>query len=59
MRKIMKKSRLSSSYSRQGNGKIILYAVGLAVILGIGAVLLQDIQLPQEHVSQEIKVNID
>ena len=55
----MRKSRFSSSYSTQSNVKVVLYAVGLAVVLGIGAIMLQDIQVPTEHVTQEVKVNIE
>jgi len=47
------------SYHKQSNVKIIFYAVGLALIFGIGIVIVQDIQVPSEHVSKEISVNIE
>ena len=46
------------SYQRQSNTKIIFYAVAVAVILGITAIVVQDIQAPTEHISKEITVNI-
>lgn len=46
-------------YKRQGDSKIIVYAVILAVILGIGAIVVQDVQIPAQHVVKEVKVNID
>ena len=55
----MRKSRFKSSYTRQNNTKVILYAIGLAVIFGIITVMLQDIQVPTEHVVQDIKVNVE
>lgn len=47
------------SYRKQSNVKIIVYAVILAIVLGIGAIIVQDIQAPTEHISQEIIVNIE
>ncbi len=59
MRKIMRKSGFNSSYSRQSNLKVALYAIGLAVILGICAIMLQDIQVPVEHVTQDVNVSVE
>lgn len=47
------------SYRKQSNVKVIVYAVVLALVLGIGAVIVQDIQAPTEHISQEISVNLE
>lgn len=47
------------SYHKQSNFKIVFYAVGLALIFGIGIVVVQDIQVPSEHVSKEIGINIE
>jgi len=47
------------SYHKQNNLKIIVYAVILAIVLGIGAVVVQDIQAPTEHVSQKINVSLE
>ena len=46
-------------YGRRNNGKIVFYAIALAVILGIGLIVVQDIQVPTEHVSQPISVNLE
>lgn len=51
--------RNKSPFARQSNSKPIYYAIGLAILLGICVVILQDIQAPQEHVSQEIEINLD
>ena len=50
---------MRKSYSATNNSKIIFYAVILAVILGIGFIVVQDIQVPSEHISQKIDVNIE
>ena len=47
------------SYQRQSNAKVIFYAVAVAVILGVVAIVIQDIQAPTEHVSKEISVNVE
>ena len=47
------------SYHKQNNFKVIVYAVILAVVLGVGVVVVQDIQAPTEHISQEINVNLE
>lgn len=47
------------SYRERSNSKVVLYSVILAVVLGVGAIVVQDIQAPMEHVSKEIKVNLD
>ncbi len=50
---------MKSYYSKQNNTKIIIYTVVLALILGIGAIVVQDIQAPTEHVSQDIEVKLE
>jgi hypothetical protein len=50
---------MRKTYSTTNNSKVIFYAVVLAVILGIGFVVVQDIQVPTEHISQEISVNLE
>lgn len=47
------------SYREQGNTKIIIYTVVIAVVLGIAAVIMQDIQAPTEHISQTVNVNLE
>ncbi|MBR1825501.1 MAG: hypothetical protein IJ770_02835 [Alphaproteobacteria bacterium] len=50
---------MKSYYSnKSGNSKIILYAVLAAIIAGICFVVVQDITLPAEHVSQTVEVNL-
>jgi len=50
---------MKSSYSTSSNKKIVFYAVIAAVILGVGAVMMQDIQPKSEHISQKISVNLN
>ena len=50
---------MRNQFKRQSNSKIIIYAVVLVILLGIIAVILQDIKVPAEHVSQEIEVNLE
>lgn len=50
---------MRSSYQRHSNTKAVIYAVVIALILGVAAVVVQDIQAPTEHVSKEISVNIE
>lgn len=47
------------SYRKQSNTKIIFYAVVLAVVLCIGIVVVQDIQVPTEHISQDVSINLE
>lgn len=47
------------SYDRQSNSKIVLYAIAIAVIIGIGFVIIQDINIPTEHISQNIVINLE
>ena len=47
------------SYRGESRSKIIFYAIALAVLCGIGFVVVQDIQVPTEHVTQEVKVNLE
>ena len=56
---VMRKNNMRYSYQRQSNPKIIFYAVVLALIFGVGAVIIQDIQAPTEHISQKINVNLE
>lgn len=49
---------MRSYYSKPNNKKLIVYAVIAAIVVGIGAVVMQDITIPTERVSQEIKVDI-
>lgn len=46
-------------YGKHNNSKIVFYAIALAVILGIGLIVVQDIQIPTEHVSQQISINLE
>ena len=55
----MRKNSMRYSYQRQSNAKVIFYAVAVAVILGIAAVVVLDIQAPTEHISKEIIVKIE
>ena len=51
--------RSRSPFARQSNSKPIYYVIGIALLLGICVVILQDFQAPQEHISQEIEINLD
>ena len=51
--------RRQSSYNQGNSLKIVFYAVGLVVILGITFLMFHDIQVPTEHVAQEISVNLE
>ena len=50
---------MNNYYNKQNNSKIIIYAVLLALIIGIGAIIVQDIQAPTEHVTQDIEVTLE
>ena len=50
---------MRSQFKHKSDKKIIVFAVVLVVILAIGAVILQDIQVPTEHQTQEIEVNLE
>lgn len=56
---VMRKNNMRYSYQRQSNTKIVFYAVAVALILGVGFVVVQDIQAPTEHISQKISVNLE
>ncbi|MBR1398950.1 MAG: hypothetical protein IJ564_02085 [Alphaproteobacteria bacterium] len=43
----------------RNNGKVVLYAVVLAVVIAMGVVVLQDIKVPAEHISQEVPVTLE
>lgn len=47
------------SYRKQNNTKIVVYAVVLALVLGICTIVVQDIQAPTEHMSKEISVKLE
>ena len=47
------------SFGKASNSKIIVYAVIIAVIVGIIAVVVQDIKVPTKHTSQEISVKLE
>ena len=50
---------MRSSYSKQNNSKIIVYAVLFALVIGVGVVAMQDIQAPTEHVSQDVELKLE
>lgn len=50
---------MRNSYGRQNNSKVIVYAVLLALVIGMGIIVVQDIKVPVEHVSQSVNVNIE
>lgn len=50
---------MRNQFKHQSNTKVIIYAVVLLIMLAIGAVILQDIQVPSEHITQEISVNLE
>lgn len=43
----------------QGNSKIFFYALAIACILGVCLVIVQDINIPTEHVSKDVKVSLE
>ena len=47
------------SYRSENHGKIVFYAIFLAILCAIGIIVVQDIQVPMEHVTQDIKVNLE
>jgi len=50
---------MKNYYTKQNSTKITVYAVVLALIIGIAAIVVQDIQAPTEQVSQEIEVKLE
>ena len=50
---------MRSPYHKQNNVKVVIYAVILALVLGVCAIAMQDIQAPTEHVSKDISVNLE
>ncbi|MBR1756924.1 MAG: hypothetical protein IJ738_05120 [Alphaproteobacteria bacterium] len=50
---------MRSQFKRQTNSKVVVYAVVIAVILGICAVVMQEIKVPAEHITQEIEVDLE
>lgn len=50
---------MRSSYSERKNYKVIIYVILLALIVGIGVVVLQDIKVPSDHISQEVPVKVE
>lgn len=50
---------MKSYYTKQNNSKIIVYTVMIALIIGIGVIVAQDIQAPTEHVAQDIELKLE
>jgi low affinity Fe/Cu permease len=50
---------MRNQFKRQNNTKIIVYAIAIAVILGLGIFVMQDIQVPVEHITQQVEVNLE
>lgn len=50
---------MKNYYSKSNNSKIVVYAILLAVVLGIGAIVVQDIEAPTDHISQPVEVNLE
>ncbi|MBQ7633235.1 MAG: hypothetical protein IJS88_03895 [Alphaproteobacteria bacterium] len=50
---------MKSYYNKSNNSRIIAYTVLIALVLGIGFVVIQDIQAPTEHILQEVTVSLD
>ena len=50
---------MKSYYKKSNNGKVIAYAILLALVLGIGAVVVQDIEVPTDHVSAPVDVQLE
>ena len=50
---------MRSQFKRQNNSKVFVYAVIIAIILGIGAIVMQDIKVPTEHITKKIEVSLD
>ena len=50
---------MKNYYSNKNNSKIIIYAVLVALVLGAGLIVVQDIKAPTEHISQNIEVKLD
>ena len=48
-----------SAYGQSGSLRIVFYALGLIILAGIIFLMVHDIQVPTEHVSQEIAVNLE
>ncbi len=51
--------RRQSAYTQGSTLKIVFYALGLIILAGIIFLMVHDIQVPTEHVSQEIAVNLE
>lgn len=43
----------------QKNSKVFIYALAIAFVLGVCLIVVQDIKVPSEHVSQSIEVVLD
>ena len=41
------------------NSKVFIYALAIALVLGVCLIVVQDIKVPSEHVSQSIEVVLD
>lgn len=49
---------MRSYYTKSNSPRIVLYAVIIAILAGVGFVALQDITIPTEHVSQKVEVDL-
>ena len=49
---------MKSYYRKSNNAKVVVYAILLALVLGIGAVIVQDIEVPTDHVSETLEVQL-
>ncbi|MCI7486398.1 MAG: hypothetical protein MSB80_02795 [Alphaproteobacteria bacterium] len=48
-----------SAYNQGGNLRIVFYALGLVILAGVGFLMVHDIQVPTEHTTQEISINLE
>ncbi|MDO4161579.1 MAG: hypothetical protein Q4D80_01055 [Pseudomonadota bacterium] len=48
-----------SMYNQGSNLKILFYALGLFLLAGVIFLMIHDIQVPTEHVTQDISVNLE
>ena len=48
-----------STYGQSGSLRSIFYALGFMILIGIGFLMVHDIQVPTEHITQDVSVNID
>lgn len=43
----------------QGHSKVWVYALVIALVLGVCLVVVQDIKVPTEHVTKDIEVSLE